>query len=181
MTSKFLGPAVESCRSQVFNGILLLLFFPEGEILLKELDDGFGISEGLLVNVVNLLEGVGESSLSKFAGLLVVVHNFVVEDGEVEGKSKSDWVAGVQALGAGLGVLIVLESTIFDGIKLASLGALGNVSVVISDHFVEESFGLISGGGLHAAFFDDINDSDALVVELLFNLFLVLSKSLVEF
>jgi hypothetical protein len=181
MTSRFLGAQVESRYSQVFNGILLLLFFPEGEILLKEFDDRFGISEGFLINVINLLESVGESSFSKFTGLLVVVHNLVVEDGEVKSKSKSDWVAGIQALGARLGELIVLKSTIFDGIKLISLGALGNVSVVISNHFVEESFGLISRCDFHALTLDDLNDRDALVVELLFNLLFICRKTIVEF
>jgi hypothetical protein len=32
---------------------------------------------------------------SEFAGLLVVVHDFVVEDGEVEGKAKSNRVASI--------------------------------------------------------------------------------------
>ena len=146
----FLGTEVESRCSQVFDGILLLLFFPEGKILLKELDDRFGISEGFLINVINLFESIGESGFTEFTGLLVVVHNFVVEDGEVKSKSKSDWVAGVQGLGAGLGKLIVLKGTVFDGIKLVSLGALGNVSVVVTNHFVEESFGLVSGGNTHA-------------------------------
>ena len=89
-------------RSEVFNGVLLFLLLPEGEVLLEELDDGLGISEGLLINVVDLLESIREGLLSEFTGLLVVVHNLVVEHGEVEGKTKSDWVAGVEALRAGL-------------------------------------------------------------------------------
>jgi len=100
MTSIILGTKVESSCSQVLNIVLLLFFFPERKVLFKEFDDRFGISEGLLVNVIDLLESVGESSFSEFTGLLVVVHNFVVEDGEVKSKTKSDWVAGVQGLGS---------------------------------------------------------------------------------
>jgi len=181
MTSNFLGTVVEIWCSKVFNCVLLLLFFPERKVLLKEFDDRFGISEGLLINVINLLESVGESSFSKFTGLLVVVHNFVVEDGEVKSESKSDWVASVQGLGRGLGMLIVIEGTIFDGVKLITLCALSNVSVVITDHFVEESFGFISGGNIHAGILNNIDNIDTLVVKLLLNLFLVSSESIVEF
>ena len=44
--------------SEVFNGVLLFLLLPEGEVLLEELDDGLGISECLFINIVDLLEGV---------------------------------------------------------------------------------------------------------------------------
>ena len=97
-TSNFHSTGAVSSGSQVFNGVLLLFFFPEGEILLKEFDDGFGISEGLLIDVINLLESIRESGFTEFTGLLVLVHNFVVEDREVKSKSKSDWVAGVKSL-----------------------------------------------------------------------------------
>ena len=89
---------VESSGSEVFDGVLFFLFFPEREVFFKELNDGLGISESLLVNIVDLLESIRQSSLSEFAGLLVVVHNFVMEDREVKGKSKSDWVACVKTL-----------------------------------------------------------------------------------
>ena len=137
-------------HSEVFDGVVTFLFLPKAEIFFEELDDRFGISESLLVNVVNLLEGIGQSGFSEFTGLLVVVHNFIVEDGEVKSKTKSDWVAGVQGFRGGLGELIVLEGTILDGVELISLGALGDVSVVVTNHFVEEGFGLIGSSNLHA-------------------------------
>mgnify|MGYP007004968377 CR=1 FL=1 len=45
---------------------------------------------------------------TKFACLLVVVHNFVVEDGEVKSKTKLDWVAGWESDLVGL--IVGLES-----------------------------------------------------------------------
>jgi len=87
---------VESSGSKVLDGVLFLLFFPEREIFFKKLNDGFGISESLLVNIVDLLEGIRQSSFTEFASLLMVVHNFVMEDREVKGKTKSDWVACVK-------------------------------------------------------------------------------------
>jgi len=172
---------VESSGSEVLDGVLLFLFFPEREVFFEELNDGLGISESLLVNIVDLLESVRQSLLSEFAGLLVVVHNFVMEDREVKGKSKSDWVAGVQRLGRSGGLLIVGKSSILNGVELITLSALSNVSVVITHHLVEESFGLIGGGDTHAGIFDDFNDSDALVVKLLLDLLLVPTEALIEF
>jgi hypothetical protein len=50
--------------SEVFDGVLLLFFLPEGEVLLEELDDGLGVSEGLFIDVIDLLESIGESGLT---------------------------------------------------------------------------------------------------------------------
>ena len=166
--------------SQVLDGILLLLFLPERKILLEELDDGFGISEGFFVDIIDLLKSIRQSLLSKFAGLLVVVHNFVVENGEVKGQSESDWVARVKGLRRLVGKLVVLEGTVLDGIELITGGALSNISVIITDHLVEEGFGLVSGGLSHAGILDNVDDSDALVIELLFYLLFVGEESFVE-
>jgi hypothetical protein len=159
---------------------LLLLFLPERKVLLEEFDDGFGISESLFINIIDLLESIGQSSFSEFASLLVVVHHFVVEDGEVESQSKSDWVASVEGLGRLAGKLVVLKGSVLDGIKLITGGALGNISVIITDHLVEESFGLVSGSLGHARVLDNVDDFDALIVEFLLDLLLVLSESVVE-
>jgi len=166
--------------SEVFDGVLLFFFLPEGEVLLEELNDGLGISEGLLVNVIDLLESVREGLLSELAGLLVVVHDLVVEDREVEGETKSNWVAGVEALGAGLSELVVLEGAIFDGLKLVGIGTLGDVPVVVSDHLVEEGLGLVGGGDLHALVLDVLDDGHALLVKLTLDLLLVTLEGLVE-
>jgi len=103
-----------------------------------------------------------------------------VEHGEVQGKSKSDWVACVQTLGGLLSKLVVLEGSILDGLELVSVGAFGDVSVIVSDHLVEEGLGLVGGGDSHAGGLDDFDDGDALVVELTLDLFLVSSKGIVE-
>jgi hypothetical protein len=166
--------------SEVLDGISLLFFLPEGEVLLEKLDDGLGISEGLLINVVDLFKGVGQSFLTKFAGLLVVVHNLVMEHGEVKSKTKSDWVASIQTLGLSLGELIVFEGSIFNCFDLVLLGALGNVPIVITNHFVKESLGLVSGGNLHALTLNNLDDGHALVVKLTFDLLLVLGETVVE-
>jgi hypothetical protein len=159
---------------------LFFLFFPEGKVLLEKLNDGFGVSEGFFVNIVYLFQGIRQRLFTEFACLLVVVHHLVVEHREVQSKSKSDWVACIQAFGGGLGELIVLQGSILDGGELVSVGALSDVSVVVSDHLVEEGLGLVSGSNSHAGGLDDFDDGDALVVELTFDLFLIPSESIVE-
>jgi len=76
--------------------------------------------------------------------------------------------------------LVVLKGTIFDGIKLITGGALSNISVIITDHLVEEGFGLVSGSLGHARVLDNFDNLDALIVEFLLDLLLVLSESCVE-
>ena len=110
----------------------------------------------------------------------MVVHHLVVEHGEVQSETQSNWVACVQTLGGGLGKLIVLEGAILDGIELVLQGALGDVPVVVTDHLVEEGLGLIGGGDLHALVLDDVDDGDALIIELFLDLLLVGGEAVVE-
>jgi hypothetical protein len=104
-----------------------------------------------------------------------------MEDGEVKGKSKSNWVASVQRLGTGLCKLVVLESTVLNNVKLGVFCALCNISVVVTNHLIEEGFGFISGSNFHAFILDDFNNGDTLVVKLTFDLGLVFGESIVEF
>ena len=76
-------------------GVLGLLL-PEGEVLLEELDDALGVTEVVLLELVDLVERVLEGGVGELAGDLVVLHDLVVEDGEVEGKAELDGVAGRQ-------------------------------------------------------------------------------------
>jgi hypothetical protein len=63
--------------SQIVNGSVLLL--PERQVLLEQLNDGLRIPEGVLINIVKLVEGILECLLAEFAGLLDVAHDLVVE------------------------------------------------------------------------------------------------------
>jgi hypothetical protein len=49
--------------SEVFD-VLFFFLFPERQVLLKKFNDRFSISEGLLINVINLLKSVGKSLVS---------------------------------------------------------------------------------------------------------------------
>ena len=80
-----------------------------------------------------------------------------------------------------MGQLIVFEGTVLDDIKLALLSALGNISIIISNHLVEEGLGLVGGSNLHALVLHNIDNGDALVVELLLDLLLVGGETIIEF
>ena len=166
--------------SEILDGVLLLFLLPEREVLLEQLDDALGISESLLIDVIDLLEGVGQSGLTKLARLLVVVHHLVVEHGEVQSKTQSDWVAGVQTLGSLLSLVVVAEGSLLDGLELVSLSALCHISVVVTDHFEEETLGLIGGCHLHAGLLHNVDNGHALVVELTLDLLLVGGEAVVE-
>ena len=73
---------------------LVLLLSPKSEVLLEKLNDALGIAEVVLLELIDLVESLLESVVSEIAGLLVVFHDLVVEDREVKGKTKSNWVGG---------------------------------------------------------------------------------------
>jgi hypothetical protein len=58
----------------------LLFVFPESKVLLEEFDNALGITEVILLELVDLVKSILESLVSELAGSLVVLHNFVVED-----------------------------------------------------------------------------------------------------
>ncbi len=60
--------------------VTILFLLPEGQVLLKELDDALSITEIVLFKLVNLVQSILEGLVSKFAGSLVFFHDFIVED-----------------------------------------------------------------------------------------------------
>ena len=167
-------------RSKVVDlvGILLLLS-PESQILLEEFNDGLGIAEVALLELVNLVEGVLEGLVGKVAGSLVVLHDLVVEDGEVEGEAELDGVAGGK--GDLVGGVVGLEGVGFGGIEVGTLGVLGNVTIVVADHLDEEGLWLTVAGSLEYVGVDHVHDALAVVAELSFDAGLVLGKGIGEF
>ena len=67
------------------------------------------------------------------AGLIRSVENLVVEDGEVQGKTKADGVSGRQlSLGDLGGSLVGLERLVGRVLALVANGELGKVAVVVT-------------------------------------------------
>ena len=119
-----------------------------------------------------------ESIVSEFAGLGVILEDFVVEDREVESESELDGVAGgkIDAVGLFVGFL----GLFLDFFKLLVLGVLGDVAVVVTNHLDEEGLGLIGAVGVENAAVDHVDDLLAVGHELGLNLALVLEKRGIE-
>ena len=92
--------------SEIFNLVFIFLLFPQWKILLEKLDNWFGISEHVFFNIVDLLESISQSLLTKLTSLLLVIQDLVFEHGEVEGQTESDRVASIKALRCFLCLLI---------------------------------------------------------------------------
>ena len=155
--------------------LTLFLFLPEGQVLLKELDDALGVTEVVLLELVDLVEGISEGVVSKLASLLVVLHDFVVEDGEVEGKSELDWVAWWE--GDLVSLLVSCQSFLLHLFELIILGVLGDVAIVVSNHLDEESLWLSITGLAEDLYFNHIDDSFTIFSKFFLDSSLVIGQS----
>ena len=158
--------------------VALLFLFPEGEVLFEELDDALGVTEVVLLKLVDLVESGLESVVGELAGLGVVLQHFVVEDAVVEGESELDGVASgkIDAVGllvGGLGLLL-------NFLEEAILRVLSDVAVVVANHLDEEGLGLVGAGATEDTVADHVDDLLAVSAELLLDLSLVLHKCAIE-
>jgi hypothetical protein len=60
--------------------VQILLLFPECEVFLEEFNDGLRISELIFGEVIDVFESSLEALISQLAGLLMILHDFIVED-----------------------------------------------------------------------------------------------------
>lgn len=66
---------------------------PEGKVIAEELHDEGAVAVRLLGEGVELGNGIIKSLLGEVACAVWGVQDLVVEDGEVEGEAKADWVS----------------------------------------------------------------------------------------
>ena len=114
----------------------MVLVLPEGQVLFEELDDALGVTEVILLKLVNLVKGILEGLVSKLASGLVVLHHLVVEDGEVEREAELNGVAWGK--GNLVSLVVCLEGVLLDLLHEGALSVLGDVAVVVTDHLDEE-------------------------------------------
>jgi hypothetical protein len=82
----------------------------------------------------------------------VVLHNLVVEHGEVKGEAEFDGVAWGK--GDLVGLVVCLKGFLLDLLHEGTLCVLGDVAVVVSDHLDEEGLGLTFACLLENLFLD---------------------------
>ena len=171
--------ALKPATSQVVDLVIaLFLFFPESQVLLEKLDNALSITEVVLLELVNFVEGLLESVVSELTSLSVVLEHFVVEDTEVEGQAELDWVAWGKIDSVSL--LVGYLGGLLDLLKLGVLGVLGNITVVVTDHLDEESLGLISAFTVEDTSVDHVDDFLAVSLELRLDSSLVFKEGAVE-
>jgi len=116
---------------------------PESKVVSDELHDGGSIFVDILLKLLNVSDGLVEGLLGELASLGGVVHDFIVEDREVKGKSESDGVSGLKvSVGNLRSVGVCLEGIVSGLLMEVSDCVLGNISVVVSLHLEVEDVGL---------------------------------------
>ena len=87
--------------SKIFNLIVFKFFLsPQGKILLEKLNNLFGFSELLFLNLnlIDNLDSISQSFFTKFTRLILVFRDLVCEYGVAEGQTEFDRVAIAKAL-----------------------------------------------------------------------------------
>ena len=133
-------------ESEIFKGVIVIsiFFFPEGKILSEELNDGLCISESIFVNFVNLFQCICQCLFSKLYCPLVIIHDFGLENRIVQYKAQSNRVASIKAFGKFISLGISLQRSILYRLNFAGISRFSNISVIIANHLIEESFRFIS-------------------------------------
>ena len=116
------------------------------------------------------------SLVSELACSLVILHDFVVEDREVEGKTKFNWIAWRKS--NLVGFVVSLKRVLLHLFKKAALGVFSDVAVVVANHLDEESLGLTVTLLGENFITDHVNDFLAITSEFSFNTLFVSSNSL---
>ena len=160
---------------------LVAIFFelggPESEVVPDELHDSGGILVLVLLDLIDVSNGIVEGLLGQLAGFAGVVLDLIVENGVVEGKTEPDGMGGLEILLSLLsGALVGIMSVVTSLVVLSSGGVFRNVSEVVSLHFVVEDLILGVGGLDEQLAVNEVEDLIAVFVELALNLGLVASE-----
>ena len=110
----------------------------------------------------------------------MIVHDLIVEHGVVEGEAESDRVASIQTLRMSVSLLVSFKCTILDLLKFVRSGRLRHISVIVSNHFLEECLRLVVRGKAQALRLDCVDNILALFEQLILNLCLVRLQSFVK-
>jgi len=163
------------------NYFLIVFFFfgvrgPQGNVVPKKLHDESAVLVGLVRQGLELLNGVIESLLGKLDGIVRGVHDFVVENAEVQSKTKTDGIGGEELLRHFRGSFVGNEGVVSGLLARLTRGRFSKISVVVTLHLVVKDLGLGRGRGLDKALVKDIENITANVGEFLLNLLAVFTS-----
>jgi hypothetical protein len=156
--------------------VTILFLLPEGQVLLKELDDALGITEVVFLELVDLVESFLEGAVSELARNLVVLHHLVMEHGKVEGQAELDGVAWGQ--GNLVSLVVGLKGFLLNLLKQVSLCVFSNVAVVVTDHLDEECLRLTIARFVKNLGGDHVDDALAIGDELGLDALLVIAEGI---
>jgi hypothetical protein len=158
--------------------VVLLFLFPEGQVLLEELDDALGVAEIVFLEFIDLVKCFLKGAVGELAGGLVVLHHLVVEDREVKGETELDGIAWWEL--NLVSFVVGFERVLLDLLKLGLLGVLSDVAVVVADHLDEEGLGLTVAVLGEDFVVNHVNNLLAVTGKFLFNFSLVAGKCIRE-
>ncbi|KAG5272451.1 hypothetical protein AALO_G00165710, partial [Alosa alosa] len=124
---------------------VLLVAGPERQVVSQQLHDERGVLVGVLVQIVQVADGLVERLLGQLARLLGRVLDLVVEDGEVERQAQADGVRGGHALADLERLLVGALGGLHGTGALLARGHLGQVAVVVALHLQVEHLALHLG------------------------------------
>ena len=147
---------------------------PKSEIIPDELHDGGGVFIAIFLDGLDVCDGIIEGSLGNLAGHGLVAHDLIIEDGEIQGETKSNRVGGFELLvGDGGGAFVGFHGEELGILVLVVLGVLADVTMVVSLHFHEKHFGFIGVGRGDQIVVQKVDDVVAVGVQLDLDLLLV--------
>merc|ERR1719230_941340 len=116
---------------------------PQCQVVTEQLHDESRVFVGVLSYVVKLRNRIFEGGACHLASFFWVVKHFVLEDGEVEGKAKTDWMRHCQILLRNLLSFLICQFGIVGSRGLlVAIGELCDVTVVIGLHLLVEDLTL---------------------------------------
>jgi len=118
---------------------------PKSKVISQKLHYGSWISVFFFFKCVQILDCSVESLLGQFASEFWRAHNFIIENGIVQGKTQSNWMCSLEFLGFFLCLFIRILCAIDNWFSFVTLLEFTKISIIISFHLVEENDGLWVG------------------------------------
>lgn len=117
----------------------LVIIVPQVDVVTEELNNKSSLTVRFIIKSIKLRRSLIVSSTGEVVTDFVVLHDFVVEDGEVEDETKTSGVGGGErAIGDLHGLFVGFKS---EGLLSVTGGGFGVVTVIVTLHLEVEDLG----------------------------------------